>query len=262
MPQNLSPRSAWKTTSPGFTTATSPIAACGSGYRDRAACVAAAELARLRTATQLPQNLSPRSAWKTTSPGFTTAAPPIAACGSGYRDRDACVAAAELARLRTATQLPQNLSPRSAWKTTSPGFTTAAPPIAACGSGYRDRDACVAAAELARLRTATQLPQNLSPRSAWKTTSPGFTTATSPIAACGSGYRDRDACVAAAELARLRTATQLPQNLSPRSAWKTTSPGLRRLRRRSQATPAATGIALSARQKNARTMAGIFSARR
>ncbi|WP_324728684.1 hypothetical protein, partial [Pseudomonas chlororaphis] len=43
---------------------------------------------------------------------FTTAAPPIAACASGYRDCDACVAAAELARLRTATQLPQNLSPR------------------------------------------------------------------------------------------------------------------------------------------------------
>ncbi|WP_218278187.1 hypothetical protein, partial [Pseudomonas sp. RW409] len=212
LPQNLSPRSAWKTTSPGFTPATPPIAACGSGYKDRDACVAAAELARLRTATQLPQNLSPRSAWKTTSPGFTTATPPIAACGSGYRDRDARVAAAELARLRTATQLPQNLSPRSAWKTTSPGFTTATPPIAGYASGYRDRDACVAAAELARLRTATQLPQNLSPRSAWKTTSPGFTTATPPIAGYASGYRDRDACVAAAELARLRTATQLPQN--------------------------------------------------
>ncbi|AZD55411.1 hypothetical protein C4K19_3626 [Pseudomonas chlororaphis subsp. aurantiaca] len=229
---------------PGLTTAAPPIAGYASGYRDRDACVAAAELARLRTATQLPQNLSPRSAWKTTSPGLTTATPSIAGYASGYRNRDACVAAAELARLRTATQLPQNLSPRSAWKTTSPGFTPAAPPIAGYASGYRDRDACVAAAELTRLRTATQLPQNLSPRSAWKTTSPGFTMAAPPIAGYASGHRDRDAGVAAAELARLRTATQLPQNLSPRSAWKTTSPGLRRLRRRSQATPAATGTAM------------------
>ncbi|BBN52065.1 hypothetical protein TRE132_01900 [Pseudomonas chlororaphis subsp. aurantiaca] len=188
-PQNLNPRSTWKNASSGLATATQSIAGCASGYRNRGACVAAAEPARLRSVVQQPQNLNPRSTWKNASPGLATATQSIAGCASGYRNRGACVAAAEPARLRSVVQQPQNLNPRSTWKNASPGLATATQSIAGCASGYRNRGACVAAAEPARLRSVVQQPQNLNPRSTWKNASPGLATATQSIAGCASGYR-------------------------------------------------------------------------
>src|SRR5689334_7259832 len=116
------------------------------------ACVAAAEPARLRSAAQRPQSLSPRSAWVNALAGLAATAPP-------YRVRGGRVAAVEPARLRSVAQQAQSLSPRSAWISALAGLAAAAQPIAAFASGYRVRGGRVAAAQPARLRSVAQRPQ-------------------------------------------------------------------------------------------------------
>ncbi|AZD98945.1 hypothetical protein C4K11_2987 [Pseudomonas chlororaphis subsp. aureofaciens] len=224
--QNLSPRFAWRNASAGLAAAAQPIAAFGSGYRVRGGRVAAAEPARLRSIAEQAQNLSPRPAWRNALAGLAAAAQPIAAFGSGYRVRGGRVAAAEPARLRSVAQRPQSLSPRYVWRNALAGLAAAAQPIAAFGSGYRVRGGRVAAAELARLRSIAQRPQSLSPRSAWVNASAGLASAARSIAGCASGYRVRGGCVAAAELARLRSVAQRPQSLSPRYVWRNALAGL------------------------------------
>ncbi|CAI8892545.1 hypothetical protein EMIT0P201_30010 [Pseudomonas chlororaphis] len=119
----------------------------------------------------------------------------------GHATLNPPVAAAELARLRSAPQGPQNLAARSAWHTACAGPARTPSSIAACGSGYtercpwlncppRSRSRCRAReAAIALGGTPSQGPQNLTTRSAWHTACAGPARTSSSIAACGSGYR-------------------------------------------------------------------------
>jgi len=256
--------------------------------------VAAAEPARLRSRTQSSPSLPAWFAWKSVSPGLTTASRPNAASWArqllrGVRlgrdtPRTSCasrsrlqrtirphVAAAEPARLRSRTQSSPSLLAWFAWKNVSPGLTTASRPNAASWArqllrGVRlgrdaSRTSCasrprlqrtirphVAAAEPARLRSRTQSSPSLAAWFAWESVSPGLTTASRPNAASWArqllrGVRlardvPRTSCaslsrlqrtirphVAAAEPARLRSRTQSSPSLLAWFAWESVSPG-------------------------------------
>ncbi|AZE11652.1 hypothetical protein C4K10_3372 [Pseudomonas chlororaphis subsp. aureofaciens] len=101
--------------------------------------------ARYLIATAIdPLSLISLSTWKTVLAGFTTAARPSAGFASGYRARGACVAAAELARLRSVAKQSQMLSPRSIWiDTPVAAKACVAVSLAASGKfrGSQDQDA-------------------------------------------------------------------------------------------------------------------------
>ncbi len=216
----------------GFTTATPPIAGCASGYREMG----------------LLSNLSPQKHQSRSSRcGFFVpgASAPVAQAPDQLAKAcyDSCITKALLAlcsrwrSLHSAAQRPQTQATRCIRSNAITGFTTAAPPIAGCASGYREVrllsnfspqkpqscssrcgcfvpgasapvaqapdqlakaccDSCTTKALLAlcsrwrSLRPAAQRPQTQATRCIRSNAITGFTTATPPIAGCASGYRE------------------------------------------------------------------------